>query len=98
MYFTRHRHRNGLWFAIFFHEQPAMRVAVPLTLAILTASILAGCATAPLTPHYVRKQKDPMTPSPGDLRAEQLAYPTGRLEPAWFVDAAQQARAVADGI
>src|SRR5688572_8991616 len=77
-----------------------MRAVVQLTLTLLAAAILAGCATQQsTTSHYERKEKkDPRSPSPGEMRAEQLAYPTGRLDPAWYVEAAAQARAVPDGI
>lgn len=36
----------------------------------------------------------PASPSPGDLRAVQVSYPTGRFEPAWLIESAREARAV----
>ncbi len=34
------------------------------------------------------------SPSPGDLRAVQVSYPTGRFEPKWLVESAREAHAI----
>jgi hypothetical protein len=66
--------------------------------AVAVGVLLGGCASmnsmAPSTTEKI-KQK---SPSSGDLRAEQLSYPTGVFEPAWTIESANQARRVPVGI
>lgn len=67
-------------------------------LALLATSIGLGFlarTTLPAKPWWmaesVQVQK---TPSPGDLRAISVSYPTGNFEPAWTIESAREAQAM----
>jgi hypothetical protein len=65
--------------------------------AVVAAVLMVGaCASMQgALPRQERiKQK---SPSSGDLRAIQMSYPTGRFEPAWTVESARRANAIAKG-
>jgi len=62
------------------------------------AALVNGCASMqaaapPRAPSVV-----PMSPSPGELRARQLSYPTGVFEPAWTIESAIAAHGVQAGL
>jgi hypothetical protein len=68
-------------------------------LGILTlGNLLTGCASMNSASSDQGEGIKQKSPSPGDLRAVQLSYPTGRFEPAWAIESANQARAISAGV
>lgn len=65
-------------------------------LCLVLPVIFCGCAS---TQSIKEQSAQPLwSPSPGEERALQISYPTGQFEPAWAVESASQARAIAAGL
>jgi len=63
---------------------------------VAAVSVLLGaCASMNLDAPSTAAEAPQWTPSPGEVRALQLSYPTGRFEPAWMVESAFEAHAIA---
>ena len=63
--------------------------------AVASALLLGACAS---TQHSRSAFDRSYSPSPGELRAIQIAYPTGDFDPAWTIESSAQARAVTSGV
>ncbi|AVP98161.1 hypothetical protein C7S18_13585 [Ahniella affigens] len=80
-----------------------MRVLRSSLVLIGLGTVLGGCVNQSATQASLPWWQMPAaqlkkTPGPGDLRAVQMSYPTGRFDPAWLVSAAEEVNRVPKGV
>lgn len=75
----------------------ALAASVVLALSACSSQVARNDA-ADATPWWATPDGLRASPSPGDLRAVQVSYPTGRFESAWLADAARAVHEVPRGL
>lgn len=80
-----------------------MRVLRSSLILIGLGTVLGGCVSQSARQDNLPWWQTPAaqlqkTPGPGDLRAVQMSYPTGRFDPAWLARAAEEVYQVSKGV